>query len=308
MSLAKMFNYFHNHFQAFIRGSQRVNGNINASLMMFIVIGITLCLPSAGLLLVENAGQISHNIEHEAEISIFLKKKVAKDQIDFINLTLKKSLLVKKIHFEAKLDAWEKLQTKLNLQSIGSGVSENPLPDAFFVSLNTLNSVQIKDMIQNLKIIDGIDNIVIDGSWIKKLRSILYLIKLSIGFLGALLIIVLIVVIGNTIRLQTLTYKDEIEVSKLIGATNNFIQRPFMYTGLIYGLGGGLITVGILELITFTFNKVGDKLENILGTLITLKGLPLEYKAIIIIGAMFIGWLASFIAASNSIKKFEVNK
>ena len=190
MSLAKMFNYFHNHFQAFIRGSQRVNGNINASLMMFIVIGITLCLPSAGLLLVENAGQISHNIEHEAEISIFLKKKVAKDQIDFINLTLKKSLLVKKIHFEAKLDAWEKLQTKLNLQSIGSGVSENPLPDAFFVSLNTLNSVQIKDMIQNLKIIDGIDNIVIDGSWIKKLRSILYLIKLSIGFLGALLIIV----------------------------------------------------------------------------------------------------------------------
>jgi len=308
MRLTKMFNYFHNHYQALIRGSQRVARNINASLMMFIVIGITLCLPCAGLLLIENAGQISHNIEHEAEISIFLKKKVDKDQIDFINLALKKSSLVKKIHFEAKLVAWDKLQAKLNLQPISSGISENPLPDAFFVSLNTLNSVQIKEMIQNLKTIEGVDNIVIDGSWIKKLRSILYLIKVSIVFLGALLIIVLIVVIGNTVRLQTLTYKDEIEVSKLIGATNNFIQRPFMYTGLIYGLGGGLITVGILKLITITFNKVGDRLENILGTLVTLKGLPLEYNAFIIVGAMFIGWLASYIAARNSIKKLEVNK
>ena len=126
--------------------------------------------------------------------------------------------------------------------------------------------------------------------------------------LNTLLIIVLIVVIGNTVRLQTLTYKDEIEVSKLIGATNNFIQRPFMYTGLIYGLGGGLITVGILKLITITFNKVGDRLENILGTLVTLRGLPLEYNAFIIVGAMFIGWLASYIAARNSIKKFEINE
>ena len=302
-----MFNYFHNHFQALLRGAQKVNRNINASLMMFIVIGITLCLPCAGLLLIENAGQISHNIEHEAEVSIFLKKEVDKDQIDFIKLTLSKSPLVKKIHFEPKLVAWDKLQARLNLQPIGSGVSENPLPDAFFISLNTLNSIQINEMIENLKIIEGIDNILIDGSWIKKLRSILYLIKLSIGFLGALLIIVLIVVIGNTVRLQTLTYKDEIEVSKLIGATNNFIQRPFMYTGLIYGFGGGLITVGILEVITIIFNKVGDKLENILGTLITLKGLPFEYNGSIVAGAMFIGWLASFIAARNSIKKFEVS-
>ena len=75
----------------------------------------------------------------------------------------------------------------------------------------------------------------------------------------------------------------------------------------IYGFGGGLITVGILEVITIIFNKVGDKLENILGTLITLKGLPFEYNISIIAGAMFIGWLASFIAARNSIKKFEVS-
>ena len=111
--------------------------------MMIIVIGITLCLPSAGLLLIENAGQISQNIEHEAEISIFLDKTVSKDQIDFIDLSLKKNSLIKKIHFEPKLIAWEKLQSKLDV-AISSSVSNNPLPDAFFISLNTLNEIDLK--------------------------------------------------------------------------------------------------------------------------------------------------------------------
>ena len=226
--------------------------------MMIIVIGITLCLPSAGLLVIENASQISKNIEHEAEISIFLKKDISKDQIDFIELSLKKNSLVKKIHFEPKLIAWAKLQSKLDVE-IGSSVSTNPLPDAFFISLNTLDQIKIEKLINNLDGIDGIDDIIIDGNWIKKLRVILSLGKLSVMFLAILLVIVLLVVIGNTIRLQTLTYKDEIEVSKLIGATNAFIQRPFMYTGMLYGLGGGLITISLLinlSIIAFVSIKV----------------------------------------------------
>jgi cell division transport system permease protein len=89
-----MFNYLHNHYQAFLNGFSRFINNIGASVMMIIVIGITLCLPSAGLLLIENAGQISQNIEHEAEISIFLDKTVSKDQIDFIELSLIKNSLI----------------------------------------------------------------------------------------------------------------------------------------------------------------------------------------------------------------------
>ena len=226
--------------------------------MMIIVIGITLCLPSAGLLLIENASQISQNIEHEAEISIFLDKTVSKDQIDFIQLSLKKNSLVKKIHFEPKLIAWEKLQTKLDV-AVSSSVSANPLPDAFFVSLNTLDEIKIQKLIDSLDGIDGIDSVILDGNWIKKLRIGLSLGKLSIFFIASLLIIVLLVVIGNTIRLQTLTYKDEIEVSKLIGATNAFIQRPFMYTGILYGLGGGILTISILKLSIIGLNATLNK-------------------------------------------------
>jgi len=275
--------------------------------MMIIVIGITLCLPSAGLLLIENAGQISQNIEHEAEISIFLGKTVSKDQIDFIELSLEKNSLIKKTHFEPKLIAWEKLQSKLDV-AVSSSVSNNPLPDAFFISLNTLDEIKIQKLIDNLDGIDGIDSVTVDGNWIKKLRIGLSLVKLSVFFIAALLIIVLLVVIGNTIRLQTLTYKDEIEVSKLIGATNAFIQRPFMYTGILYGLGGGIITISILKLSVLGLNATLIKLASIFGTNIIFQDLPHRFYLYIVILAMLIGLISSYISARNSIQRLKIYK
>ena len=275
--------------------------------MMIIVIGITLCLPSTGLLLIENAGQISQNIEHEAEISIFLDRSVSKDQIDFINLSLKKNSLIKKIHFEPKLIAWEKLQSKLDV-AVSSSVSNNPLPDAFFISLNTLDEIKIQKLLDSLDGIDGIDSVTVDGNWIKKLRIGLSLIKLSVFFIAALLIIVLLVVIGNTIRLQTLTYKDEIEVSKLIGATNAFIQRPFMYTGILYGLGGGIITISILKLSVLGLNATLIKLASIFGTNIIFQDLPHRFYLYIVILAMLIGLISSYISARNSIQRLKIYK
>ena len=275
--------------------------------MMIIVIGITLCLPSAGLLLIENAGQISQNIEHEAEISIFLDRSVSKDQIDFIDLSLEKNSLIKKIHFEPKLIAWEKLQSKLDV-AVSSSVSNNPLPDAFFISLSTLDEIKIQKLLDSLDGIDGIDSVTVDGNWIKKLRIGLSLIKLSVFFIAALLIIVLLVVIGNTIRLQTLTYKDEIEVSKLIGATNAFIQRPFMYTGILYGLGGGIITISILKLSVLGLNATLIKLASIFGTNIIFQDLPHRFYLYIVILAMLIGLISSYISARNSIQRLKIYK
>ena len=303
-----MFNYFHNHFQAFNRALVRIFSNFGSSLMMFIVIGVTLFLPSSGLLIVENISQISNNIVYDAELSLFLKKDIKQDQIDFIQSALNKTLAIKKTHFESKLTAWDKLQNKLNLNPIDTGISENPLPDAFFISLNTFNEREINNLIDNLKTIDGVENIFFDAGWIKKVRSILYLLKIGLAFLGIILIIVLIVVIGNTIRLQTLTHKDEIEVSKLIGATNSFIQRPFMYTGLMYGLGGGLITICTLKLTIEIFNKAAINLEVMLGGTFILKSLIWQQNLSIIIIAILIGCFASFFAAQQSIKKLETFK
>jgi cell division transport system permease protein len=160
----------------------------------------------------------------------------------------------------------------------------------------------LHDDIQNL---EGVKEVIIDSGWIKKLRSILYLIKIALFILGALLTIVLIVVIGNTIRLQTLTYQNEIELSRLIGATDSFIQRPFIYTGIFYGLGGSFINAGLLSGIIEIFNQIAYKFEHILGGLIVLYNLSLNEYLLLTALSMIIGLFASYYAASQSLKKIE---
>jgi len=274
---------------------------------MISVIGITLCLPATGFLLVKNASQLSSKIEYDAQISVFLSKNISDDQIEFIGSTLKQSDLVKNLHFEPKLKAWEKLQTKLKLNSLDAGISENPLPDAFFVTLNSLDAKVIDSLHNDIKNLEGVNEVIIDSGWIKKLRSILYLIKVALVVLGVLLATVLIVVIGNTIRLQTLTYQNEIELSKLIGATDSFIQRPFIYTGIFYGLGGSLVNAGLLTVIIEIFNRIAYKFEYILGGLIVLYNLSLNEYLLLAAISMIIGLFASYYAASQSLKKIEKN-
>ena len=271
------------------------------------VIGITLCLPATGFLLVKNASQLSSKIEYDAQISVFLSKDISDDQIEFIGSTLKQSNLVKNLHFEPKLKAWEKLQTKLKLNSLDAGISENPLPDAFFVTLNSLDTAVIESLHDDIQNLEGVNEVIIDSGWIKKLRSILYLIKVALFVLATLLAIVLIVVIGNTIRLQTLTYQNEIELSRLIGATDSFIQRPFIYTGIFYGLGGSLVNAGLLTVIIEIFNRIAYKFENILGGSIVLYNLSLNEYLLLAALSMIIGLFASYYAASQSLKKIEKN-
>ena len=274
---------------------------------MIAVIGITLCLPATGFLLVKNASQLSSKIEYDAQISVFLSKDISNDQIEFIGSTLKQSNLVKNLHFEPKLKAWEKLQTKLKLNSLDAGISENPLPDAFFVTLNSLDTAVIESLHNDIQNLEGVNEVIIDSGWIKKLRSILYLIKVALFVLATLLSTVLIVVIGNTIRLQTLTYQNEIELSRLIGATDSFIQRPFIYTGIFYGLGGSLVNAGLLTVIIEIFNRIAYKFEYILGGLIVLYNLSFNEYLILAALSMIIGLFASYYAASQSLKKIEKN-
>ena len=300
-----MFHYLRNHIQAFFRAIIRVKSNWPSSIIMILVIGITLCLPATGFLLVENASKLSSKIEYEAEISIFLNKSISQDQIDFIRSALEQSPAVKKVNFEPKIKAWEKLQEKLKINSLDAGISENPLPDAFFVTLNTLDSNIVDSLYNDIKVLEGVKEVIIDSGWLKKLRSLLYLIKAGLLVLGALLAMVLTVVIGNTIRLQTLTHQKEIEVSRLIGATDSFILRPFIYTGIFYGIGGSFVTIGLLTIIIELFNRIAFKFESIFGGLIIFSNLTPSKYIFLAIFATALGILASYFSASRSIRTIK---
>ena len=296
-------NYFVSHYQILLKALQRSHASMVSTLMMFLVIGVTLILPSISFLVVQNLKSISQTIQHESQITIFLKKDISVDAKNKIEKDLKSRIEISNFHYVKKEEAWSKLQKLMGFNESNNGLSENPLPDAFFISPNTVNPNQIEILKSSLDRLEGVDQVVVDTGWVKKLNSLLHLANKAIFLASILLAFMLTVVIGNTIRLQMTSHFEEIELSKLIGATNQFIRRPFLYSGFIYGLGGGLTAALSLKLIVIRLNQTVVEIEAIYGAQFTIVDLtPLQYLSIVG-SSILIAILASFISINQSIKK-----
>lgn len=296
-------NYFVSHYQILLKALQRSHASMVSTLMMFLVIGVTLILPSISFLVVQNLKSISQTIQHESQITIFLKKDISVDAKNKIEKDLKSRIEISNYHYVKKEEAWSKLQKSMGFNESNNGLSENPLPDAFFISPNTVNPNQIEILKSSLDRLEGVDQVVVDTGWVKKLNSMLHLANKAIFLASILLAFMLTVVIGNTIRLQMTSHFKEIELSKLIGATNQFIRRPFLYSGFIYGLGGGLTAALSLKLIVICLNQTVIEVEAIYGAQFTIVDLtPLQYLSIVS-SSILIAILASFISINQSIKK-----
>ena len=296
-------DYFVSHYQMLLKALQRSHASMLSTLMMFLVIGVTLILPSISFLVVQNLKSISETIQHESQISIFLKKDISIDAKNKIEKDLKSRIEINNYHYVRKEEAWPKLQKSMGFNESNNGLSENPLPDAFFVSPNTVNPNQIVILKSSLDRLEGVDQVVVDTGWVKKLNSILHLANKAIFLASILLASMLTVVIGNTIRLQMASHHEEIELSKLIGATNQFIRRPFLYSGFIYGLGGGLTAALSLKLIVIFLNQTVVEVEALYGAQFIIVDLTLVQYLSIVGSSILIAVAASFISINQSIKK-----
>lgn len=296
-------DYFVSHYQMLLKALQRSHASMLSTLMMFLVIGVTLILPSISFLVVQNLKSISETIQHESQISIFLKKDISIDAKNKIEKDLKSRIEINNYHYVRKEEAWPKLQKSMGFNESNNGLSENPLPDAFFVSPNTVNPNQIVILKSSLDRLEGVDQVVVDTGWVKKLNSVLHLANKAIFLASILLASMLIVVIGNTIRLQMTSHHEEIELSKLIGATNQFIRRPFLYSGFIYGLGGGLTAALSLKLIVIFLNQTVVEVEALYGAQFIIVDLTLVQYLSIVGSSILIAVAASFISINQSIKK-----
>ncbi|MEY2864957.1 MAG: permease-like cell division protein FtsX [Candidatus Methylopumilus sp.] len=296
-------DYIVSHYQMLLKAIQRSHASMLSTLIMFLVIGVTLILPSISFLLVQNLKSISETIQHESQISIFLKKDISVDAKNKIEKDLKSRIEINNYHYVKKEEAWPRLQKSMGFNESNNGLSENPLPDAFFVSPNTVNPNQIMILKSSLDKLEGVDQVVVDTGWVKKLNSILHLANKAIFLASILLAFMLTVVIGNTIRLQMTSHHEEIELSKLIGATNQFIRRPFLYSGFIYGLGGGLTAALSLKLIVIFLNRTVVEVEALYGAQFMIVDLTLVQYLSIVGSSILIAVAASFISINQSIKK-----
>jgi cell division transport system permease protein len=281
----------------------RMRRNLIGTFMMFCVIGLTLCLPATLYTVVDNLSQLTGKFESKPQISLFLK--LSSNQTAEIQSLLKRHPNIQSFQFVSKESAWKKMQLEETTSASTALLESNPLPDAFYITPKNISPDQMLELQAELQKLPDVELSQVDANWVKKLDTMLKLGKKAVVTLTILLGLALIAIIGNTIRLQILTQREEIEVSKLIGATNRFIRRPFLYAGIIYGMGGGLVALMLLALITQLFNLSINEIADLYASQFKLQ-LPNQVSMVILLAvAITLGWLGSYFAVNRSLAQFE---
>lgn len=283
----------------------RMRQNLLATILMCCVIGVTLSLPAILFTVVDNLGRFAGKVESKPQLSLFLKLDASSSERETLSEQLKKYPGVAKFEFVSKESAWDQLQQSAGTADITSSLDKNPLPDAFFVTPKDISPKNIEKLQNEMQQWNGVDLAQVDANWVKRLDSVLKLGHKAIIVLIALLGFGLIAIIGNSIRLQILTQLEEIEVSKLIGATNQFIRRPFLYAGVLYGLGGGIAALLITLLIVQFFNLSITEIADLYASHFSLEAPSIGFALLLILSAVALGWLGAFVAVNRSLTKIE---
>ncbi|MDB5907975.1 MAG: permease [Massilia sp.] len=219
-----------------------------------VVVAIALALPFAGVTLLDNVRPMSEQMSVDPELSLFVKPETTREQAQALGPSLRAALknYKAKIVFVPREQALETLKAKSGLADVLGTLGENPLPDGYVMKLGGFNSTadagRIDALADQLRALPGVDTVQVDSAWVKRLAALLGVLRLALLLLAVTLGMVVIAVVFNTIRLQVLTQRDEIAVSKLIGATDGFIHRPFYYTGALLGLCAGAVALGAVAL------------------------------------------------------------
>lgn len=297
-----MKHWLNQHLQAISLVTSRLKTHIVSTLLICAVIGVTLAIPSLIYVVFHNLSSLVTDVKKDTQISLFLVSDADEKIINQVKQQLTDQPNIQSFIFVSKEKALDQLKEHTKNQDLLTSLDKNPLPHAFFIEPKSLAKEDINQLKTYLENIAGVQEVMIDGEWMNRLNSLLKIGVQAIWIFGGLLCFALVAVISNTIRMQTLTHKEEIEVSELFGATKSFIRRPFLYMGTAYGLGGGLfaciILWGVIHLFNQTVVKIAQEYQSDFSLHFNVAD---TFLSMLIISAS-IGWLAAFIAVTMQSK------
>ncbi|MEO8003810.1 MAG: permease-like cell division protein FtsX [Betaproteobacteria bacterium] len=276
-----------------------------ATSLNIIVIGIALSMPAGFYLGLNNLQTFSRQLSSDPQVSIFMSIDATAEEIRDVQQRLKSKSEIGRLEYISRDQALAKLKRGAGLADVIASLGKNPLPDAFVVTARG-NDPQVLDRLHDeVRGWPKVDYVQLDAEWARKLDAALNVARVLVTLLTVLLAVALVAVTFNTIRLQILTRRDEIEVSKLIGATNAFIRRPFLYLGAVQGLAGGLAAWGIVAAAVLVLNIQLADLGGLYGTMVALDW-PAAIEVVILLGfSAVLGWLGAWLSVSRHLWQIE---
>lgn len=296
--------WFSQHRAALVSAFRRLWSTPLNTLLSLLVIGIALTLPGFGYVLLDNLRDLGRNASGVQQISLFMSLEASKKDVGEIESRLR-AAADGKWQFVSKEQALKRMQKSEGMAEIVASLPRNPLPDAFIVEPSNSEPEALEILRKEIASWPKVEHVQLDSAWVKRFDAFLKLGRLVLSMLAGVFAAGLIAVTFNTIRLQVMAQAAEIEVARMIGATDAFIRRPFYYFGALQGALGGLLAaalvLGALHLLAGPVSELAALYGGSFGLRTPGVG---EVTALAGAGA-FLGWLGAQLSVSLSLRKFD---
>ena len=274
------------------------------------VIGIALCLPSSLYLLLQNLKSLTDDKREVPTISLFIKQEISEQHARDRGELLQELSQIDKVVLVPRDEALADFRKITGFAETLETLDENPLPHVLVVTphidLIGNPAEDMSKLAEKLESYPEIDLVQMDLEWVSRLRSILRISERAIYIISGLLALTVLLVIGNTIKLNIENRKEEIEVSKLIGASSSYIRRPFLYTGVWYGLFGGVISLVLVHLALISFVSPVNELAKLYGSVFVISGLSLTTTLFILLASSALGLIGAWLAVGRHLRTVSI--
>jgi len=295
------------HLQVALASLGRLTRNPLSTLMTSAVIGIALALPTGLYLLLNNVQTLSGNWDGAATISLFMTQNSSEQQARQLSGKLSLDESIQSIQLISRHQALAEFKRLSGFSSALEALDQNPLPQVLIVEPTAAHSGPelAEALLSRLKALPLIESAQLDLKWVKRFHAITEIAQRAVLVLASMLGIAVLLIIGNTIRLEILNRHAEIEITKLIGGTNAFIRRPFLYNGLWYGVFGGIISWLLITLSLLLLDTPIEQLAGLYSSQFSLTGLNMGSLFMLLLGSGLLGLCGSWIAVSRHLSEIE---
>ena len=291
-----MKSWFVAHVQACERSLKRLRAQPATALLSVLVIGIAITLPVGLYTIFANVTLATARLNTEPNINVYLVLKATDAEARELEKRLRAMPNAKAVTFISRDAALAEMKRVGSVADLLAAIDSNPLPHAFSIKPASTDPAALAEMREAIGALPLVAQVGMDFEWAQKLTRFATFAERIVILLGAVLALAVVFVTGNTIRLQILTQKEEIEVSQLIGATQRFIRRPYLYFGATQGLLAGLVALLVVSALLAWAGAEVQALAASLGAQFALRGPTLVQSLWIVASAGALGWLGAFVS------------
>ena len=276
-----------------------------SSLMTWFVIGIALALPAIMTVFLENAAEVSGDWGSEPRISVYLKHETPLADARNLDQELAGKDAVSRTLFVSSEKALLDFQERSGFTDVLASLDRNPLPHVIEVVPVSSDPVSLKALISSIEGESLVDHVSFDLAWLERLHALLVFAERLVYALAAVLSLGVMLIMGNTIRLAIENRRQEIEIIKLVGGTDAFVRRPFLYLGFWYGLGGALVALVLLWASMIFLSGPVEMLAQSYRDDFALQGPGLLGTLILLVAGALLGMLGALLAVSRHLYQIE---